>query len=112
MVSSYYTGRKTINEYPLCLSVIILLNYDPQHNLQNYYYNIKYKLIKYYKSYKKMVPIATNSMKKPTCCFRNQVYNPLSHCRGVAQLGARGVWDAEVGGSNPLAPTTNSVSHE
>src|SRR5437764_2624885 len=25
--------------------------------------------------------------------------------RGVAQLAARGVWDAEVGGSNPLTPT-------
>ena len=25
--------------------------------------------------------------------------------RGVAQLVARGVWDAEVGGSSPLTPT-------
>jgi hypothetical protein len=24
--------------------------------------------------------------------------------RGVAQLAARSVWDAEVGGSNPLTP--------
>jgi hypothetical protein len=29
----------------------------------------------------------------------------LSRDRGVAQLVARIVWDDEVGGSNPLAPT-------
>jgi hypothetical protein len=29
----------------------------------------------------------------------------LADSRGVAQLVARGVWDAEVGGSSPLTPT-------
>ena len=28
--------------------------------------------------------------------------------RGVAQLGARSIWDAEVGGSSPLTPTFSS----
>ena len=29
--------------------------------------------------------------------------------RGVAQLVARGVWDAEVGGSSPLTPTVDNI---
>ena len=29
--------------------------------------------------------------------------------RGVAQLVERGIWDAEVAGSNPVAPTISSV---
>ena len=29
--------------------------------------------------------------------------------RGVAQLVARGIWDAEVAGSNPVAPTIKSI---
>ncbi len=41
-----------------------------------------------------------------TCCLNNRRYNLSFYCRGVAQLAARGAWDAEVGGSNPLAPTT------
>jgi hypothetical protein len=33
------------------------------------------------------------------------------NCRGVAQFGlARSVWDAEVGGSNPLTPTSSGDS--
>ena len=33
------------------------------------------------------------------------MYNLFLYDRGVAQVVARGAWDAEVGGSNPLAPT-------
>jgi hypothetical protein len=29
--------------------------------------------------------------------------------RGVAQLVARGVWDAEAGGSSPLTPTLSGL---
>ncbi len=32
-------------------------------------------------------------------------YTPWHGIRGVAQSVARGVWDAEVGGSSPLTPT-------
>ena|GEM_PF-3967923 len=35
------------------------------------------------------------------CCYTMV----LDTDRGVAQLVARGVWDAEVGGSSPLTPT-------
>ncbi len=41
-----------------------------------------------------------------TCRLNIRRYNLNSYCRGVAQLVACGAWDAEVGGSNPLAPTT------
>lgn len=33
-------------------------------------------------------------------------YTRIVDLRGVAQLVARGVWDAEVGGSSPLTPTS------
>lgn len=32
--------------------------------------------------------------------------------RGVAQSVARGVWDAEVGGSSPLTPTTSDQADD
>lgn len=31
--------------------------------------------------------------------------------RGVAQLAARGIWDAQAGGSNPLTPTNKNNLH-
>ena len=36
------------------------------------------------------------------------LYSPADS-RGVAQLVARGVWDAEVGGSSPLTPTVENM---
>ncbi len=35
----------------------------------------------------------------------------LGGSRGVAQVAARGVWDAEVGGSSPLTPTGNPAEN-
>ena len=40
------------------------------------------------------------------CPTSTQKHQNLIQNRGVAQLGARDIWDVEAAGSNPVTPTT------
>ncbi len=42
------------------------------------------------------------------CPTSTQKHKKLNKNRGVAQLGARDIWDVEAAGSNPVTPTKNS----
>ena len=43
------------------------------------------------------------------CPTSTQKQEKLNKNRGVAQLGARDIWDVEAAGSNPVTPTTKTT---
>ncbi len=46
------------------------------------------------------------------CPTSTQKEEKLNKNRGVAQLGARDIWDVEAAGSNPVTPTKKGTFYE